>query len=385
MSNVFSTAYPIPVVVSSLPTHLLFILLFALQRNNVMMDVIRVHGGHKARTIVFCETKKDCNELVTAISDGCMAIHGDIPQNTRETTLKAFRDGKFNVLVATDVAARGIDISDIELVINCEPPKCVETYVHRSGRTGRAGKKGACITFYAPKHQWMIQNIERKAGVKFRRIGVPQQMEIVKASSMGSYESLMKVHNDVIPIFQDMASAIIEKKGALWAVAAALAVISGNTEPLKERSLLQSLSDHVTLQVSGKETLRTLSPVWYFVKKYLYAEPDGIVQGMRLTADMKSAVFDVPSEAKTLLGEIDDPRLTVTIPKELPPLLEKPASFGGGGGGGYSGGFGRGGGGGGGFGRGGGSFGRGGGGFGRGGGGGFGRGNGGRVAGGFRR
>jgi len=80
-------------------------------------------------------------------------MHGDIAQNQREVTLKRFKEHKFSVLVATDVASRGIDIPDVDLVIQVEPPKDAETYIHRAGRTARAGKLGTCITFWTMKHK----------------------------------------------------------------------------------------------------------------------------------------------------------------------------------------------------------------------------------------
>ena len=92
------------------------------------------------------------------------ALHGDIAQAQREATLAGFRSGKFSVLVATDVAARGLDISGVELVIQVEPPKDPETYIHRSGRTGRAGHTGVCITLVGRKHEERIPYIEKKAG-----------------------------------------------------------------------------------------------------------------------------------------------------------------------------------------------------------------------------
>jgi ATP-dependent RNA helicase DDX21 len=100
-------------------------------------------------------------------------MHGDIPQNQREVTLKRFKDKKFQVLVATDVASRGLDIPSVDLVIQVEPPKDPETYIHRSGRTARAGRSGTCITFYTNKHKLMLQHIEQKAGITMQKIGVP--------------------------------------------------------------------------------------------------------------------------------------------------------------------------------------------------------------------
>lgn len=112
---------------------------------NVIADLLPIYGGAHARTIIFVQTKKDANSLVLdeAIKEDCGALHGDIPQKQRETTLQAFKKGSFTVLVATDVAARGLHINNVDLVINLEPPSLrsgradVDSYIHRSGRTGK--------------------------------------------------------------------------------------------------------------------------------------------------------------------------------------------------------------------------------------------------------
>ena len=92
-------------------------------------------------------------------------MHGDIAQNQREVTLKRFKEKKFSVLVATDVASRGLDIPSVDLVVQIEPPKDAETYIHRSGRTARAGRSGTCITFYTMRQKGLIMQIEQKAGI----------------------------------------------------------------------------------------------------------------------------------------------------------------------------------------------------------------------------
>jgi ATP-dependent RNA helicase DDX21 len=295
------------------------------ERNNILSDVIMVHAGRNARTIIFVNTKKEANEIMTASSmkEGCQVIHGDIPQGQRETTLKAYRDGKFSCLIATDVAARGIDIPDVELVVQLEPPTSVETYVHRSGRTGRANKTGTCITFFTHKQLWSLQQIEKVTKLKFKRQGIPSRDEIVRASAFGALESLMNVSDEAIPMFQDKAEAIIEKKGALWAVSAALAVISGNMCEIKERSLLTSSDKHVTVMVTGPMALRGLSPIWYVIRKCFYENPDDKVRGLRLTADSKGAVFDIPIEDKELIEQAKDYKFNIQLCKELPPLMEK--------------------------------------------------------------
>lgn len=132
-------------------------------------------------------------------------MHGDIAQNQREVTMKRFKEGKFNVLVATNVCSRGLDIPNVDLVIQLEPPKEVEAYIHRSGRTARAGKSGTCITFYTKKTQYLIQQIEDQAGVKFKTIGVPQPEDVIRASSKDIVKKLKAVNSSVLPLFTETA------------------------------------------------------------------------------------------------------------------------------------------------------------------------------------
>ncbi|KAK6142397.1 hypothetical protein DH2020_022745 [Rehmannia glutinosa] len=124
------------------------------------------------KCIVFTQTKRDADRLAYAMqrSFKCEALHGDITQNQRERTLSAFRDGRFNVLVATDVAARGLDVPNVDLVIHYELPNSSEIFVHRSGRTGRAGKKGSAILMYSTHQYREIKSIEREVGCRFTEL-----------------------------------------------------------------------------------------------------------------------------------------------------------------------------------------------------------------------
>ncbi|PIN20381.1 ATP-dependent RNA helicase [Handroanthus impetiginosus] len=121
------------------------------------------------KCIVFTQTKRDADRLAYAMQRNfkCEALHGDISQNQRERTLSAFRDGRFNTLVATDVAARGLDVPNVDLVIHYELPNSSEIFVHRSGRTGRAGKKGSAILIYSSHQYRDIKGIEREVGCRF--------------------------------------------------------------------------------------------------------------------------------------------------------------------------------------------------------------------------
>jgi len=124
--------------------------------------------------------------------------------------MKRFKEGKFKVLVATDVASRGLDIPNVDLVIQIEPPKEVETYIHRSGRTARAGASGTCITFYTSKTKQLIDDIERQAGIKLQRVGIPQPEEVIRASATGILTQLEEVNADVLPMFEEAADKMIE-------------------------------------------------------------------------------------------------------------------------------------------------------------------------------
>lgn len=107
-----------------------------------------------AKMIVFVETKKGCDQLTRSLRGQgieARAIHGDKQQHERDHALREFRDGYVPILVATDVAARGLDIKDIQVVINFDMTNTIEDYIHRIGRTGRAGAKGLSITFFTGK------------------------------------------------------------------------------------------------------------------------------------------------------------------------------------------------------------------------------------------
>ncbi|XP_008776036.2 DEAD-box ATP-dependent RNA helicase 9-like isoform X2 [Phoenix dactylifera] len=140
-------------------------------KSSILGPLIREHakGG---KCIVFTQTKRDADRLSYAMgrSFGCQALHGDISQNQREKTLAGFRDGHFNILIATDVAARGLDIPNVDLVIHYELPNTSELFVHRSGRTGRAGKKGTAILIYANQQTRAVRVIEQDVGCKFTEL-----------------------------------------------------------------------------------------------------------------------------------------------------------------------------------------------------------------------
>ena len=131
--------------------------------------------------VIFCNTKRsvdECTETLLARGYAADRLHGDITQMLRERTTKRFREGKFDLLVATDVAARGLDIDDVDAVFNYDIPQDPEDYVHRIGRTGRAGRTGKAISFIFGKDIYRLQSIERYIGQKIKRQKIPTQEEV---------------------------------------------------------------------------------------------------------------------------------------------------------------------------------------------------------------
>lgn len=134
--------------------------------------------------IAFCRTKRRAKALNQALGEQGFSsdeLHGDMTQSKRERVMKAFRDAKFQILVATDVAARGLDVEGITHIYNYDIPHDVESYIHRIGRTGRAGERGKAITFAAPKDRDFLNMIEK---------GTNQKIEKVRFQPKGREESM---------------------------------------------------------------------------------------------------------------------------------------------------------------------------------------------------
>nr|BAB26817.2 unnamed protein product [Mus musculus] len=300
------------------------------ERAAVIGDVIRVYSGHQGRTIIFCETKKDAQELSqnTCIKQDAQSLHGDIPQKQREITLKGFRNGNFGVLVATNVAARGLDIPEVDLVVQSCPPKDVESYIHRSGRTGRAGRTGVCICFYQNKEEYQLAQVEQKAGIKFKRIGVPSATEIIKASSKDAIRLLDSVPPTAISHFKQSAEKLIEEKGAVEALAAALAHISGATS-VDQRSLINSQAGFVTMILRCSIEMPNISYAWKELKEQLGESIDAKVKGMVFLKGKLGVCFDVRTEAVTEIQEKwhDSRRWQLTVATEQPELEGPPDGY----------------------------------------------------------
>jgi ATP-dependent RNA helicase DeaD len=185
----------------------------------------------KPRGIVFCNTKQmveDATEALAARGYVADRIHGDITQANRERVIKRFKDGSVELLVATDVAARGLDIDDVDIVFNYDLPHDPEDYVHRIGRTGRAGRSGKSITFIYGRDIYRLEAIERYTRQVVRRMQIPSMEEVegrkadkvfnqvkdlLEADSFKRHEDLIDRLLDAGHAPTDIASALFDLLG----------------------------------------------------------------------------------------------------------------------------------------------------------------------------
>ena len=149
--------------------------------------------------IIFCRTKLETQEIADKlIKDGYNAesLHGDLSQQQRDLTMQKFRQHNVQLLVATDVAARGLDVEDLTHVINYGLPDDIESYTHRSGRTGRAGKKGTSISIIHSKEKFKVRRIEKEIGKEFVDGTLPSAEEICKKQLYKTMNDIMKTDVD---------------------------------------------------------------------------------------------------------------------------------------------------------------------------------------------
>ena len=172
---------------------------FEVDRRSKVEALTRLIDVHDFRYgIIFCSTKIMCDELAEILAARGYAVdrlHGDITQMQRNRVMDKFRKRGFEFLVATDVAARGLDVDDLEVVFNYDLPNDAEDYTHRIGRTGRAGKAGRAFTFVCGRELWVMQNFIRYAKLKIRRETIPSLDQVEEARENVFFEKLRDTLN----------------------------------------------------------------------------------------------------------------------------------------------------------------------------------------------
>ena len=162
-----------------------YIVVDPIEKLDVLMHFLNTKEGE--RGIIFCKTKAAVNKLaknlaINRFSSG--AIHGSLSQGIRDRIMEQFREGHINILVATDLAARGIDVKEISFVVNYHLPDAYEAYVHRSGRTARAGAKGLSLTVLQPEEVTEIADFEKELGIKFHPFKKPSVASIEENNTL---------------------------------------------------------------------------------------------------------------------------------------------------------------------------------------------------------
>ena len=161
------------------------------------------------KSIIFCRTKKEVDRLSTfMVSHGFMAkgLHGDMEQRQREEAIRAFKTSKLEILIATDVAARGLDVNDVSHVFNYHLPFDSESYVHRIGRTGRAGKEGVAISIVTPHEFRMLQKIEKSIGTKLEAKIIPNidSVKEKKVTELKNQISEQEINDHALALVEEL-------------------------------------------------------------------------------------------------------------------------------------------------------------------------------------
>ena len=202
--------------------------------------------------IIFVRTKTSTVELADKLNArgfSASALNGDMNQQLRVRTVDQIKNGELDILVATDVAARGLDVERISHVLNYDIPYDDEAYVHRIGRTGRAGRNGKAILFVAPRERRLLRSIEKTTRQQISRIDLPSRDDLIDKRSRDFKTSVIEAMNhSSAPIFQQVISELqAEQEASAEEIAAALAYLVQKDRPLmppKEKPISRSRDDH---------------------------------------------------------------------------------------------------------------------------------------------
>lgn len=197
------------------------------QKFDVLCLLLDIHAPELA--IVFGRTKRRVDELSEALSKrgySAEGLHGDLTQAKRDSVMRKFKNGTIEVLVATDVAARGLDITGVTHVINFDIPQDPESYVHRIGRTGRAGKTGLALTFVTPREIGHLQTIERMIKKRIERKNIPSTMDALEGQKKIVIDNLQAIIAEESNLkYKQVAEEMLEEYDSVTVISAALQML----------------------------------------------------------------------------------------------------------------------------------------------------------------
>jgi len=190
----------------------------------ILSRVVDIYNPELA--LIFSNTKRGVDELTSHLqARGYFAegLHGDMKQMQRDRVMAKFRSGSIDILIATDVAARGIDVEDVDLVINYDVPQDVEYYVHRIGRTARAGRAGRAITFVGPKEIYKLREIQKFAKIRIDRLPVPSVSDVAETKTRNFIEKVKQtIREGDIEKYTPIVERVMEEEFTSLEIAAAL-------------------------------------------------------------------------------------------------------------------------------------------------------------------
>ena len=246
------------------------------------------------RGIMFCRTKRETQEIADELGNlgyGVEALHGDLSQSQRDTVMKRFKTRSMQLLIATDVAARGIDVNDLTHVMHHKLPDQLESYTHRSGRTGRAGNKGISMAFVNPREVGRINQLEDKIKVEFEKIEVPG-IEELRATRINHWADLI-----INTTVDKQAESILEE-------------LHDRFDNLSKKDILKRLIttqlDHLTTQNGGDSDLNEAQGGSASQRKSgfnRYFINVGMMDGMT-KADVLHYISDISQINRKYFGEI---------------------------------------------------------------------------------
>ena len=207
--------------------------------------------------LIFCRTKIDVDRISNKLHDrgySAEGIHGDISQYQRERVLKNFKNRRATIMVATDVAARGIDINDLTHVINFSLPRDPESYVHRIGRTGRAGKQGTAITFVTPAEYKRLIFIQRIAKTEIQKKKIPPVKDVIRMKKERIIKDLEEIMDKIEPSFyHDLVSDLLKNNTPEKALSSIIHYAF--SEELNERNYSQIKDVKINIDTNSKTRL----------------------------------------------------------------------------------------------------------------------------------
>jgi superfamily II DNA/RNA helicase len=224
-----------------------YVVVDPIEKLEVLMHFLTSKEGE--RGIIFCKTKAAVNKLAKNLAINrfsCGALHGSLTQPIRDRIMEQFREGHINILVATDLAARGIDVKEISYVVNYHLPDVYEAYVHRSGRTARAGAKGLSLTVLQKEETGELADFEKELGISFTKFKKPDAQSIEENNTFLWAKQIFKTkpNHDVSPILKDKIKTVfhhltkdelIEKMLASYLLQNKNEAISKTEKPVKKK------------------------------------------------------------------------------------------------------------------------------------------------------